>query len=468
MGTYTKAQLETELTRIKNAVASCRTAIYNKGVTTIPSNVTLAQLPTYVNMIQCSHPDILLKWLGNGTSYSAKRADVYFDTGIYATAYTTFDAVFSRPVTGGDGMLFGADDSTSTSYFFIPYFGKGYIFWFSNWLSNSGNWRPSGTPSNVGNFVHLGFSKNPHNGSNYSYLCLDGSSYTKSLYSSSSTSSNTIYLFARNKGSAGVDCKAYNGTRIKFIKFIDTHTGQVLRFFIPVLHWRNGEYVPCFYDKVTDSYIYNLGTGTVSYESYDYKMCDSIYYNTRVTNTAYGFITNKTWASGDSIFAKTSAETLSGEQYICGWRKPDNGSYKFGLCWAAASFCNYYPTSGNSTGVVSSVKASAGNTYNLGSVITGSNYYRRINVNGTYTDKSTRENSNTTVASQKYFILGNNGSIYPNTRVYYASIHSVGYDITYNYIPILDGTTPKFIDLETGNKIAYNGSASAVSYDLLD
>ena len=181
MGTYTKEQLETELTRIKNAVASCRTAIYNKGVTSIPDNVTLAQLPTYVNMIQCSHPDILLKWLGNGTSYSATRADVYFDTGIYATTYTTFDAAFSRPVTGGDGMLFGADDSTSTSYFFIPYFGKGYIFWFSNWLSNSGNWRPSGTPSHVGNFVHLGFSKNPHNGSNYSYLCLDGNSYTKSI-----------------------------------------------------------------------------------------------------------------------------------------------------------------------------------------------------------------------------------------------------------------------------------------------
>ena len=220
MGTYTKAQLETELTRIKNAVASCRTAIYNKGVTTIPSNVTLAQLPTYVNMIQCSHPDILLKWLGNGTSYSAKRADVYFDTGIKGTTYTTFDAVFSRPVTGGDAMLFGADDSTWSAYFFIPYFGSGYQFWFSNGPSHSGNWRPSGTPSNVGNFVHLGFSKNPYNANNYSFVYINGISYTKSLSYTSETSSNNIYLFARNKGSAGVDCKAYNGTRIKFIKFI--------------------------------------------------------------------------------------------------------------------------------------------------------------------------------------------------------------------------------------------------------
>ena len=241
-----------------------------------------------------------------------------------------------------------------------------------------------------------------------------------------------------------------------------------MRFFIPVLHWRNGEYVPCFYDKITDSYIYNLGTDAVSYESYDYKMCDSIYYNTKVINTAYGFITNKTWKRGDSIFAKTSAETLSGEQFICGWRNPDNENYKFGLCWGSATFGNYYPTSGNSAVITSSVTASAGNTYNLGSIVTGTDFYRRINVNGTYTDKRTAENSNTIVANQKYFILGNNGSIYPNTRVYYVSIHSVLYDITYNYIPILDGTTPKFIDLETGNKIAYNGSASEVSYDLLD
>ena len=41
---------------------------------------------------------------------------------------------------------------------------------------------------------------------------------------------------------------------------------RLARFYVPVLHWRNGQYVPCFYDKVTDIYIYNLGTDTPTYK----------------------------------------------------------------------------------------------------------------------------------------------------------------------------------------------------------
>lgn len=467
MGTYTKAQLEAELTRIKNAVASCRTAIYNKGVTSIPANPTLSQLATYANLIECSHPDILLKWLGNGTSYSATRADVYFDTGLYPDTNTSFDAVFSRPVTGGDAMLFGTDDSTSYSFFFIPYYSSGYSWWFSNAYVSSGTWRPTGTPTNVGSFVHLGFVRNPYATSNYGYLSVGTGSWTKALSSTTTTARYTITLFARNKGTS-VDCKAYNGTRIKYIKFINSNTGKLLRFYIPVLHWNNGAYVPCFYDKVNDSYIYNLGTGTVSYESYGYKVCDSIYYNTRVTNTSYGFLTDAPYGVGDANFVKASAETFAGEQFLLGWRKPTDGNYKFGLCIATSNAYMYYPKSNGCGGSNSNKAFTSGTRMDVAGLRTGSANYRRLYAGGTTVTSSTEEATNTSVSGQKYFILGNNGSIYPNTKVYYAAVNNNVYTTAYNYIPILDGTTPKFIELERGTLISYNGSASAVSYDLLD
>lgn len=464
MGTYTKAQLETELTRIKNAVASCRTAIYNKGVTSIPANVTLAQLPTYVNMIECSHPDILLKYIANGTANSNTRRDVYFDTGIYGHKYTTFTAKYSRPVAGGDGMLFGADDSVLTSFYFIPYYGT-YAFWMCNRMIDL-NWRTgSVSSSSVGTATTSGYTIPPYS-ITYAYMSLHGSSYTTASWDSTSytSTSNKIYLFARNKGSAGVDCKAYDGTKIYYIAFYED--GKMTDFFIPVLHWNNGSYVPCFYNKCKDTYIYNLGSDPVKYESYGYSLCDSIYYNTRVQNTSYGFITGKTYALSDSIHVRTSAETFGEEQFLCGYRYPSDGNYKNCVCYFASNLGCYYPYSSGCIAIQQSTTLSAGTIYNVSRFTNSSTVY--VSVNNAVKSNANAESSNSIIDGKSYYLLGNNGNVFPNTRLFYACICSRINKDQFMYVPILDGSTPKFIDLNTGNKIAYNGTASAVSYDLLD
>ena len=42
--------------------------------------------------------------------------------------------------------------------------------------------------------------------------------------------------------------------------------GIKARDYIPVLHWDGSQYAACFYDKVNDNYIYNLGTQTPDYK----------------------------------------------------------------------------------------------------------------------------------------------------------------------------------------------------------
>ena len=118
MGTYTKAQLTEQLERIQAATDACRNAIIAMGVN-VPNDAKLADLATYAALIQCSHPDIPCYYIGNSDIPESKRKNVYFDTGLYGGSNITFDAVFSKSVAYNDGMLFGADDSTSTSFFFI-------------------------------------------------------------------------------------------------------------------------------------------------------------------------------------------------------------------------------------------------------------------------------------------------------------------------------------------------------------
>ena len=253
MGTYTKAQLETELTRIKNAVASCRTAIYNQGVLNIPSDVTLAQLPTYVNMIDCTHPDILLDYIQAGDgSNTSQEAQVYFDTGFVADASTSFEIVCSRPKTGSSNMMFA-------SYRYnIRLYSNTYLLTYTNSCQTI-DWNIGSTPSTYGNMTYISTSIN---GSTLS-LTIDSSTYTKSI-TVATKSDTSIYLFARHASDTNIDWTANSGSRIKYVKFYSNH--NLVRFYVPVLHYIGRQYVPCFYDKVNDNYIFNLGTGTLLYK----------------------------------------------------------------------------------------------------------------------------------------------------------------------------------------------------------
>ena len=91
----------------------------------------------------------------------------------------------------------------------------------------------------------------------------DGSTYYGNSYTASTGNGQLIYLLTRNRN-AGEIGGSPSGLKMYYCKIWEDN--NLIRFYIPVLHYTNGQYTPCFYDKVNDTYIYNLGTDTPTYK----------------------------------------------------------------------------------------------------------------------------------------------------------------------------------------------------------
>lgn len=469
MGTYTKEQLETELTRIKNAVASCRTAIYDKGVTSIPDNVTLAELPTYVNMIECSHPDILLRWIGTGDGDITKDSDVYFDTGLLPSYDITFDTMCIKPNTGTN-VLFGASNSGS-SFFFIPNYNT-YAFWTQNQLRRY-NFYVTGALSNIDtNFYHFSSADTFEYTSSFSvYAGSKQYTTTPGEGAESLTSGNTLYIWARNIGTS-VNLKATYGSKLKYLCFFKG--GDLVRFYVPVLHWTNGEYVPCLYDKVNDTYSYNLGTGTPNYESTGAYLLDYYYYASEKPTNA-GFLTASLILQNMRLCTKFVSYGTSNinEQTVFACRQ--DGANKFGI----------YSTVTGGEGVIQKIgakyKSSSGLMNLYGPVLTEGTEYKvsffsnegkgsKMFVNDTEYTASTYQASDATTIGKPLYILGNQ-IVVKNTRCYYAIANDIDRNVTRFWVPVYDknDSNPiKYVDVRQETVARYSGNTANLGYQLLE
>lgn len=70
-----------------------------------------------------------------------------------------------------------------------------------------------------------------------------------------------VWLFGAGNPDSSWGCIP-SSWRIYYAKFWDKQTGNLVRDFIPVLDTNN---VACMYDKVTEQFFYNQGTGTFTY-----------------------------------------------------------------------------------------------------------------------------------------------------------------------------------------------------------
>lgn len=461
MGTYTKEQLETELTRIKNAVASCRTAIYNQGVLNIPSDVTLAQLPTYVNMIDCSHPDILLDYIQAGDgSNTSQEAQVYFDTGFVPDASTSFEIVCSRPKTGSSNMMFG-------SYCYnIRLYSSTYLLTYVNsWQTI--DWNIGSTPSTYGNMTYISTSIN---GSTLS-LTIDSSTYTKSI-TVATKNDTSIYLFARHASDTNIVWTANSGSRIKYVKFYSNH--NLVRFYVPVLHYIGRQYVPCFYDKVNDNYIYNLGSGTVTYSATSDYLLDYIY--VRTSNRGVYYNTNWTielhqnmdikYISGNVIAGGSINEgPMLGSTY--------SGTYKYGIYAPAAGAATTKPTVKNGFKIprTSSTVQLYGTTYSASdisthtvSVFSDNSNYRCMYDNLTLYTSTITEQTNPTIGTKLGIFGGTSAttgsmqSSFINSKIFYACVADKQHSSSQSWIPVLHNNVPVFYDLKYQTYISNSGS----------
>lgn len=91
-------------------------------------------------------------------------------------------------------------------------------------------------------------------------LYIDGSmQWSSASYMTENRTELTPYIFALNARGTPSEF-AY--MKLYYIKFYD-NTNRLLRDFIPVLDSNN---IPCLYDKVSETFFYNAGSGTFLYE----------------------------------------------------------------------------------------------------------------------------------------------------------------------------------------------------------
>ena len=270
MGTYTTTQLYDKINELSTQKEELRQVLLSKGAN-VSTNVLLDDYPSIIDGI-CGHPDIRLEYLqADETPSSDSRTSIYFDTQYYPDSSTNIEIKYqntfsySPAANGSSYVLLGCTHTTgggasfSGDYYFASPAGP------TDSATSSLAWRYRNN-SNMFNTSEV-IDTDIHTISEYNngtaqYVYYDGV-LTTGTGSSLKTFERTLYIFALHSNNAASSF-SLKGTRIYYINI--WNSGNLVRFYIPVLHWDGSQYVACFYDKVNDNYIFNLGTGTLLYK----------------------------------------------------------------------------------------------------------------------------------------------------------------------------------------------------------
>lgn len=187
-----------------------------------------------------SHPDILLEYICTGNKNDIAESNIFFDTSIQ---FSKDIKIETKCLPWGGYSIIGMIGGWTN----CPYYGLAYD------INNNGIHFYCG--SYDGNGVEYSVFKecdeNVHTITTYftnSNICmtLDGSTVIGDSFTSLPVFPGTISLFPIHGGPE---------SKIYYVKMWENN--NLVRFYIPVLHWLNDYYVPCFYDKVNDNYVYS-------------------------------------------------------------------------------------------------------------------------------------------------------------------------------------------------------------------
>ena len=176
--------------------------------------------------------------------YLASTGTQYIDTGVLLNGNSKIETKFSCSASG-NYAVFGASNGNSYNS------GEIAVFWKNNTLeiispnSNSTSGLLGARPTiNSGTPIELSYDK--------SFIKMDNFSYSSNWYTYY-TGVNSMYIFGTHRTSSG----PYVGNmKLYYLKIY--HNNTLVRDFIPVID-PNG--VPCMYDRVTEKFFYNAGTG---------------------------------------------------------------------------------------------------------------------------------------------------------------------------------------------------------------
>lgn len=462
MGTYTKEQLTDELNRIKTATSACRDAIYNKGVTSIPADASLGSLATYASMITCEHPDILLEYIANGPDSDSTRKNVYFDTGFVPTQSTRIECRTSIHYLSGENRILGnVYDSSWSGIRCFPGYSPGLLggrMGSKTVYCGSINADEIYTISVYGNNgAEMLVNETKTNGGSYSWT----------------TNDITAYIFAEHHYSDGART-SFSGVKMYYFKIWDSN--NLVRFYVPVLHYYNGQYVACFYDKVNDNYIYNLGSDTAIYSSTDDYLLDYLgpAEETAVPVTQSSYLRYETGIVADTTIQVDTRFRLlwGGENYIYG-SATDSTTTPY---WQ--TFGIGYPGKLTTLRAMLGADASASRVVNMTTVgllapCTTSHYYEN-DIGKCYLNKKLFSGSSNIInfSSQTIHIFSRHGNsqnvpVLNGARLYYCLISKSGI-AQRSYIPVLHNGSPYLLDLNNGTYNSPVAPTIPVTYSILE
>ena len=208
--------------------------------------------------------------------YLESTGTQWVDTGIVGSSNISVDILYKPTNVSSSSHIFGARNESAVG----NGFGVGLI---SDQFVFDYNGRVTASNVNVYDIVKYRIVKDKQNNSLYA----DGSLvFSTPNTASTFTTTATISLFSMRTNTA-IPSSTRTGN-IYYCKIYDN--GTLVRDFIPVLDFNN---TPCMYDKVTDAYYYNQGTGSFNYSLKGY-YCEVEYLES--TGTQYidtGFVGNQ-------------------------------------------------------------------------------------------------------------------------------------------------------------------------------
>jgi len=442
-------------------------------------------------------PDILLSYLENDGS-------IYFDTGIPGASDTTIEIRFHNTyINSANYFLAQADQYGDKGYPIIGnargdgYYGGGIaisspcvygntcyqLLYANSYTPDNGVDVFSGYDTNIGRDHVVVAGLDASTISWKSQFIVDGSVYSKPWQSTGQRFTDNLYIFANNDGANNKITYCLPNTRIDYVKI--WNTGNLVRFFVPVLHNVNNTYHACFYDKVTNTYIYKQGSGSVKYDvdfmqNHVY-MLDYIYDNQENNVNDIAYDTGIRIQNGLSIDAKFNAGNsiangVINDQVIVGYRY--SGSYKTGIICPDKGYedptsifhVGYrVPQTTGSPLISDSADASFGINYRVSANLNQYSGARQLWVNDTSTQTEYVDEANI-LYSYNMYLFGNpdlTWGPYKNTRLYYACIANPDRTANTSFIPVLVSGQPYFYDLNSKRYIRQPANVEWPGYKVL-
>lgn len=372
--------------------------------------------------------------------YLESNGTQYIDTGFYPTSTNVVIKVKFRHLTIG----------TTGRAVFGNYRGSGYYRTVAT--AHGGKWYFSGlNPSpytyTLGNIHEVELKMNaPETESRtgtyeiWENDSLVGSGSNMGTYPSTTTTYKTMYLFTQHS-STQIEIPTANA-RIYYFQIYDND--ELVRDFIPVLDPNN---VPCMYEKVSQTYYYNAGTGTFLYEEIAPKTYTELDY-IEATGTQY---IDTRFVATNNTKVEIELSDVTGDDKPIYSASTEWNSAKYILTSQDNAF-NWWYRNKNTFGNMSATGKISISTYRNTVILNGS------------TITSDNANRSITSLTNLYLFATPNGQRNPNSfKLHSCKIYDGGVLIR-NLIPVLDkDNTPCLYD-KLNDEYLYNAGTGTFLY----